>query len=376
MKKALAIMAAFVTVCSFSGCGDISSGNSNPISNSENSEDSNKIYTIDELCVRADSERNFERDNSDRFFTISGEIDSKIYKTIRFKSNIERTSYSKYEIKCEFDDTDTINELSRGDSVTIRGKLDGVSLGTLTLEDCTLIPAENTDDSSTGESHNETSEQSDTSTYKLDTGELLDVKENDDVLIVKAKIKSQLTDKLTINQNYHNAVSIIKSGGDKFKEIQYWAVADMREGGEDKVISFTVPEDVIRGVANSNIAATQLPDLVTDLWVLPRLQQTANTSKENTATSSEQTPISIPQNSEPPAETSRSSTTVEDHYNDYSTPEQQNTTEYVLNTSTLKIHFASCNDVAKIKPENYSTTTDFDWAISNGYKSCGHCHAR
>ncbi len=121
------------------------------------------------------------------------------------------------------------------------------------------------------ESGTSTLEQSDEQTYKLNTGEILDVNENDDALIIKAKINSQATNKLTINQNYHNAVSIIKSGGDKFKEIQYWAVADMRDGSEGKVISFTVPENVIQGIANGNIVATQLPDLVTDLWILPSL---------------------------------------------------------------------------------------------------------
>lgn len=61
------------------------------------------------------------------------------------------------------------------------------------------------------------------------------------------------------------------------------------------------------------------------------------------------------------------------NFNTYDNSEQQNTTEYVLNTSTLKIHRSSCKDVKKIAPENYSTTTDFDKAISNGYTTCGHC---
>lgn len=46
---------------------------------------------------------------------------------------------------------------------------------------------------------------------------------------------------------------------------------------------------------------------------------------------------------------------------------------YVLNTSTLKIHRPGCRDIKKIAPENYSTTTDFDKAISSGYTTCGHC---
>lgn len=229
-----------------------------------------------------------------------------------------------------------------------------------------------------------TLELPDEQTYKLNTGEILDINENGDVLIIKAKINSLLTDKQTINQNYHNAEAIIKSGGDKFKEIQYWAIADMRDGSEGKVISFTIPEDVIQGVANQSIVATQLPDLVTDLWILPGLLGTGNistTSMETdiepqaAPTDSTTTTSAEPQN-EPPVETPPSPTVSENHFNDYNNPEQQNTTEYVLNTGTHKIHFATCNDVKRIAAENYATTTDFDWAISNGYTSCGHCHAR
>lgn len=158
-------------------------------------------------------------------------------------------------------------------------------------------------------------EQLDEPTYKLNTGEILDVNENGDVLIIKAKISFLLTDKQTISQNYHNAEAIIKSGGDKFKEIQYWAVADMQDGSESKVISFTVPEDVIQGVANQNIVATQLPDLITDLWILPSLQQTTiselqNSDVANSSTQSSETTPEPPQSSTettPPAETPQSS---------------------------------------------------------------------
>lgn len=112
------------------------------------------------------------------------------------------------------------------------------------------------------------------SKYKLKTGELLDVKEIDNVLIIKAKITSQLTNKLTIAQNYHNVEDIIKNqGGDEFSEIQYWAVADMSNGEESKVISFTVSSEVIEGTSLGDIVAIQYPDLVTDLWILPSLTE-------------------------------------------------------------------------------------------------------
>lgn len=53
--------------------------------------------------------------------------------------------------------------------------------------------------------------------------------------------------------------------------------------------------------------------------------------------------------------------------------EHEQTVEYVLNTSSKKIHKPTCNDVKKIKPENYSTTTDLSAYLENGYTYCGHC---
>lgn len=62
-------------------------------------------------------------------------------------------------------------------------------------------------------------------------------------------------------------------------------------------------------------------------------------------------------------------------FDTYSIPEQQNTDEtYVLNTKSLKIHHPTCNDVKKIKPDNYATSSESrDTLISKGYSLCGHC---
>lgn len=57
----------------------------------------------------------------------------------------------------------------------------------------------------------------------------------------------------------------------------------------------------------------------------------------------------------------------------YNNQNQQNTKSYVLNTSTKKIHYSSCRDVPKIKSENYSTTTDLEGTLNQGYTKCGHC---
>lgn len=64
----------------------------------------------------------------------------------------------------------------------------------------------------------------------------------------------------------------------------------------------------------------------------------------------------------------------ENHFTDYNTPEQQNTTEYVLNMNTKKFHYPTCSSVKDIKPENYSTIDSREDAINNGYNPCGRCH--
>ena len=105
-------------------------------------------------------------------------------------------------------------------------------------------------------------------------GKLLDVNINEDVLVIKAKIEPSLNNKLTISQNGFNIEDIIKKqGGDKFKEIQYWAVSDMSDGSESKVISFTVNEDLIKNIKEGNIVGNQIVDNSEDVWILPSLQE-------------------------------------------------------------------------------------------------------
>lgn len=60
-------------------------------------------------------------------------------------------------------------------------------------------------------------------------------------------------------------------------------------------------------------------------------------------------------------------------FNTYNNSEQQNTTQYVLNTSTMKIHNSSCSYVKKIAPENYSTTNNLESALAQGYEKCKKC---
>jgi len=109
---------------------------------------------------------------------------------------------------------------------------------------------------------------------KTHTGEILSVIYNGTDLVVKQKIKSNLTNKLTIDQNYFNACEIIRSlGGAEINDFQYWAVADMQDGSEGKVISFTVPAKIVKTIQTKDFPDNTLVDYVQDLWVLPSLQK-------------------------------------------------------------------------------------------------------
>lgn len=65
----------------------------------------------------------------------------------------------------------------------------------------------------------------------------------------------------------------------------------------------------------------------------------------------------------------------ESNFNTYDNPEQQQTTaSYVLNTGTGKFHEPSCKSVAKIAPQNYSTSNSSRAElIAQGYSPCGNC---
>lgn len=115
--------------------------------------------------------------------------------------------------------------------------------------------------------------------YSLKFGELLDANPNGgtnmNTLVIKAKIEPNLTNQMTITQNYQNVIHMVKDGDyTQYDAISYWAVADMADGSEGKVISFTIDKSCIEAIANGTIATGDtLEEHLTDLWILPSLQE-------------------------------------------------------------------------------------------------------
>ena len=131
-----------------------------------------------------------------------------------------------------------------------------------------VVEKETPSTSSTHSSAKPSSSFSQSFRVSLRHGKLLDTKVNGTVLVIKAKIEPSYNNKATVNQNYYNIENIIKNqGGSGFKEIQYWAVADMTSGTEQKVVSFTVSEDVIKKIAEDKIVANQMGKYVDDLFI-------------------------------------------------------------------------------------------------------------
>lgn len=231
----------------------------------------------------------------------------------------------------------------------------------------------------------------------LFTGELLEVNYGGDgVFVVKAKINTQATNKLTIKQNYTNVCRLITDNGfDTCREIQYWAMADTTVGEETKVVSFTVDENTIRQVAEKKVLNTMLEDYLTDLWVhqslvddppsTPPAEQSSSASTSvpapeatSSVSSTSSADVSSSSSSSAPVKNSASSPQNEGSYNfdKYDIPSQQDTEDsWVLNTSTMKIHYPSCNQVKKIAPKNYSTSNLSENELKKqGYTTCGVCH--
>lgn len=107
----------------------------------------------------------------------------------------------------------------------------------------------------------------------LRCNDLLDVTTHAGNIIIKAKINPNITNELTRDGCYYDAYEVIQNYGlQYYKNLSYWAVADMTDGSEQKVISFEVTQDVLQKVADGTILEGNMGDYVTDLWIAPALQ--------------------------------------------------------------------------------------------------------
>lgn len=130
--------------------------------------------------------------------------------------------------------------------------------------------------------------------------------------------------------------------------------------------------------------------LPNDTQTPPPPENTTNTEKIDTAQQPEDTTTQQPedqsaQQPETPSDqqSENNNTTPSnggngnaDNFNTYDNPDQQDTSyNWVLNTSSMKIHYPSCSAVKKIAPQNYATSNLAESELINrGYTKCGICH--
>lgn len=113
----------------------------------------------------------------------------------------------------------------------------------------------------------------DPASIKVKHGETESVIIRGNTMIIKAKIEASLTDKMTVEQNYFNVDDIIRNqNGNQFHKIEYWAVADMRDGSTSKVIQFDLDKNIIEAISKGNILPIEMGEYVSNLWLLPSLR--------------------------------------------------------------------------------------------------------
>lgn len=108
----------------------------------------------------------------------------------------------------------------------------------------------------------------DVANIDLKYNDLLDVTTNGGTIVIKAKVTPSWNNNLTVKSCGMDIYEAIQDYGlNQYNEIQYWGVADMTDGTEQKVISFTVPKDLIEKIANESILENQVVQNASDVWV-------------------------------------------------------------------------------------------------------------
>lgn len=112
------------------------------------------------------------------------------------------------------------------------------------------------------------------SSYKAKFGQILEANQLGNNLTIKFKIEPSSSNKLTIDKNGFNVEDLITNQGcDQFDQINYWAVADMTDGSESKVISYTLNKDLIQKIKDKKVFGQQIASMADSVWILPTLKK-------------------------------------------------------------------------------------------------------
>ena len=106
---------------------------------------------------------------------------------------------------------------------------------------------------------------------QLRFGEVESINQNDKTVVIQAVITPNLTNKMTIGENYYNVEQLIKQNGfNTCDKLCYWAM--LKDGDTAiKIIQFDLSKNVIDMIYSEKILGSQIPDYATDLWIAPAL---------------------------------------------------------------------------------------------------------
>lgn len=106
---------------------------------------------------------------------------------------------------------------------------------------------------------------------RLRFGEVGEINQLGNSVTIQAIIEPNLTNKMTIGQNYTNIEYLVKENGfNTCDSIRYWAIIKDSDVTA-KAIQFDLPKNVIDMIYSERIFGSQIPDYATDLWIAPAL---------------------------------------------------------------------------------------------------------
>lgn len=108
---------------------------------------------------------------------------------------------------------------------------------------------------------------------RLHFGEVGEINQLGNSVTIQAIIEPNLTNKMTIEQNYTNVEYLVKENGfNTCDSIRYWAIVK-NNSVTIKVIQFDLSKNVIDAIYSEKIFGSQIPDYATDLWINKTLIQ-------------------------------------------------------------------------------------------------------
>lgn len=126
---------------------------------------------------------------------------------------------------------------------------------------------------------------------------------------------------------------------------------------------------------NSDRQTIESSDKVSDSTEVSSADNESSLPNDSTSAPDQQTETAANDTTSSAITTAAQQTEAQIEYQTAVTTEPQISNNWVLNTSTKKIHYSNCPEIKKIKEKNYSTSNASESElIAQGYTVCKRCH--